>query len=149
MSHASGSGPKAQTTSPSRDIAAHYPDRQWSLPLRPKIIYELIKEAVVIRVERKLNSVDVVDALTDVFILRGPREYARSDNGAEFIPKKLSAWIGGVARVALSSLLAHRGKTDTARASSPDSEMSSSTAKRSTRSARPKASSKNGGVTTK
>ena len=25
-----------------------------------------------IRVDRKLNSVDVVDALTDLFILRGP-----------------------------------------------------------------------------
>ena len=28
-----------------------------------------------IRVKRKLNSVDVVDALTDLFILRGPPEY--------------------------------------------------------------------------
>jgi len=33
------------------------------------------------RMGRKLNSVDVVDALTDLFILRGPPEYIRSDNG--------------------------------------------------------------------
>ena len=33
-----------------------------------------------IRVDRKLNSTDVVDALTDLFILRGPPEYIRSDN---------------------------------------------------------------------
>ncbi|MCT4334893.1 hypothetical protein MU516_18830 [Paracoccus sp. YLB-12] len=33
-----------------------------------------------IRVERNLNSVDVVDALTDLFILRGPPAYVRSDN---------------------------------------------------------------------
>jgi len=34
----------------------------------------------VIRVKRKLNSVDVVDALTDLFILRGPPAFIRSDN---------------------------------------------------------------------
>jgi hypothetical protein len=33
-----------------------------------------------IRVDRKLNSTDVVDALTDLFILRGAPEYIRSDN---------------------------------------------------------------------
>ena len=49
-----------------------------------------------IRVKRKLNSVDVVDALTDLFILRGPPEYIRSDNGAEFIAKKVRVWIGAV-----------------------------------------------------
>ena len=57
---------------------------------------EFTKEALVIRVKRKLNSVDVVDALTDLFILRGPPEYIRSDNGAEFIAKKVCAWIGAV-----------------------------------------------------
>ncbi len=57
---------------------------------------EFTKEALVIRVKRKLNSVDVVDALTDLFILRGPPEYIRSDNGAEFIAKKVRAWIGAV-----------------------------------------------------
>ena len=60
------------------------------------IIDEFTKEALVIRVKRKLNSVDVVDALTDLFIMRGPPEYIRSDNGAEFIAKKVRAWIGAV-----------------------------------------------------
>ena len=60
------------------------------------IIDEFTKEALVIRVKRKLNSVDVVDALTDLFILRGPPEYIRSDNGAEFIAKRVRAWIGAV-----------------------------------------------------
>ena len=60
------------------------------------IIDEYTKEALVIKVKRKLNSVDVVDALTDLFILRGPPEYIRSDNGAEFIAKKVRAWIGAV-----------------------------------------------------
>lgn len=50
----------------------------------------------VIRVDRKLNSTDVVDALTDLFILRGPPAFIRSDNGAEFIAKKVRSWIGAV-----------------------------------------------------
>jgi putative transposase len=34
----------------------------------------------VIRVDRKLNSTEVIDALTDLFILRSPPEFMRSDN---------------------------------------------------------------------
>ncbi|EBA16100.1 transposase orfB [Roseobacter sp. SK209-2-6] len=34
-----------------------------------------------IRVDLKLNSTDVLDTLTDLFILRGPPQYIRSDNG--------------------------------------------------------------------
>ena len=73
------------------------------------IIDEFTKEALVIRVKRRLNSTDVVDALTNLFILRGPPEFIRSpsrglhanrcraaDNGAEFIAKKVRAWIGAV-----------------------------------------------------
>jgi putative transposase len=52
-------------------------------------IDEFTKEALVIRVKRRLNSTDVVDALTDLFILRGPPAFIRSDNGAEFIAKKV------------------------------------------------------------
>ena len=49
-----------------------------------------------IRVGRKLNSTDVVDALTDLFILRGPPECIRSDNGPVFIAQKVRDWIGAV-----------------------------------------------------
>jgi transposase InsO family protein len=48
-----------------------------------------------IRIDRKLNSTDVLDALTDLFILRGPPEYIRSDNGPEFIAQKVRDWIAG------------------------------------------------------
>ena len=44
------------------------------------IIDEFTKEALTIKVKRRLNSTDVVDALTDLFILRGPPEFIRSDN---------------------------------------------------------------------
>ena len=60
------------------------------------IIDEFTKEALVIRVNRRLNSTDVIDALTDLFILRGPPAFIRSDNGAEFIAKKVQGWIGAV-----------------------------------------------------
>ncbi|EDZ43448.1 integrase, catalytic region [Rhodobacteraceae bacterium HTCC2083] len=43
------------------------------------------RECLVIRVKRKLNSTKVVDALTDLFILRGVPGDIRSDNGPEFI----------------------------------------------------------------
>jgi transposase InsO family protein len=60
------------------------------------IIDEGAKEALAIRVKRKLNSTDVLDSLTDLFILRGPPEFIRSDNGAEFIAKNVRPWIGAV-----------------------------------------------------
>ena len=60
------------------------------------IIDEFTREALAIRVNRRLNSTDVVDALTDLFIMRGPAEFIRSHNGAEFIAKKVRAWIGAV-----------------------------------------------------
>ena len=34
--------------------------------------------------------------MTDLFNLRGPPAFIRSDNGAEFIDKNVRAWIGAV-----------------------------------------------------
>jgi len=47
-----------------------------------------------IRVKRKLNSTEVIDALTDLFILRGVPAYIRSDSGPEFIAQAVRDWIG-------------------------------------------------------
>jgi putative transposase len=60
------------------------------------IIDEFTREALMIRADRKLNSTDVVDALTDLFILRGTPEFIRSDNGPEFIAHKVRDWIAAV-----------------------------------------------------
>ena len=49
------------------------------------ILDEHSRECLAIRVKRKLNSTEVIDALTDLFILRGVPAYIRSDNGPEFI----------------------------------------------------------------
>ena len=60
------------------------------------IIDEHTKEVLMICVNRTLNSVSVVDALTDLFVLRGPPEHLRSDNGPEFVAKKVRTWIAAV-----------------------------------------------------
>ena len=44
------------------------------------IIDEYSRECLAIRVDRKLNSGSVIDALSDLFILRGVPSYIRSDN---------------------------------------------------------------------
>ena len=44
------------------------------------ILDEHSRECLAIRVKRKLNSTEVIDALTDLFILRGVPAYIRSDN---------------------------------------------------------------------
>jgi transposase InsO family protein len=51
------------------------------------------QECLAIRVKRKLNSTAVIDALTDLFILRGVPAYIRSDNGPEFIAEAVRDWI--------------------------------------------------------
>lgn len=60
------------------------------------ILDEFSRECLEIRVKRKLNSTDVVDALTDLFILRGIPAFIRSDNGPEFIAEIVRNWISAV-----------------------------------------------------
>jgi putative transposase len=57
------------------------------------VIDEFTRECIAIRVERKLKAVDVIDVLSDLFILRGVPAHIRSDNGPEFIAKALREWI--------------------------------------------------------
>ena len=49
------------------------------------IIDEFSRACLVIRVKRKLNSTNVIDALTDLFIVREIPGHIRSNNGPEFI----------------------------------------------------------------
>ena len=60
------------------------------------ILDEFSRECLAIRVDRKLNSVNVIDALTDLFILRGVPTFIRSDNGPEFIAQAVRDWIAAV-----------------------------------------------------
>lgn len=54
------------------------------------------RECIAIRVDRKLKATDVIDVLSDLFILRGIPGHIRSDNGPEFIAKALREWIAAV-----------------------------------------------------
>ena len=49
------------------------------------ILDEFSRECLAIKVERKLNSTDVISVLSDLFITRGIPAYIRSDNGPEFV----------------------------------------------------------------
>jgi transposase InsO family protein len=60
------------------------------------VIDEFTREALAIRVKRRLNSTDVLETLADLMILRGPPAYVRSDNGPEFIALALREWIAAV-----------------------------------------------------
>ncbi|WP_298938613.1 IS3 family transposase [uncultured Ruegeria sp.] len=60
------------------------------------ILDEYSRECLAIRVERKLNSTDVIDVLTDLFILRGAPSFIRSDNGPEFVAQAVRDWIAAV-----------------------------------------------------
>jgi len=60
------------------------------------IIDEFTRECLMIRVKRKLNSLDVIDVLTDLFILRGVPAFIRSDNGPEFVAETVREWITAV-----------------------------------------------------
>ena len=60
------------------------------------VIDEFTRESLAIRVKRKLNSTDVIDVLSDQFILRGVPGHIRSDNGPEFVAKAVREWIATV-----------------------------------------------------
>jgi transposase InsO family protein len=60
------------------------------------VIDEFTHECLAIRVNRKLKAIDVIDVLSDLFILRGVPGHIRSDNGAQFIAKVVQEWIAAV-----------------------------------------------------
>lgn len=60
------------------------------------VIDEFTQECIAIRIDRKLKSTDVIDVLSDLFILRGVPGHVRSDNGPEFVAKAVREWITAV-----------------------------------------------------
>ena len=70
------------------------------------LIDEYTRECLALRVERRLNSLEVIDTLADVMLERGIPEHIRSDNGPEFIARELQNWL---ARVGTRTLYIERG----------------------------------------
>ena len=102
------------------------------------VIDEFTRECLAIRVGRRLRSTDVLDVLSDLFILRGVPGYIRSDSGPEFIARAVQAWITAVgARTAYITPAAPR-RTAIARALTPGSATNCWTERSSTASRRPR-----------
>jgi len=57
------------------------------------LIDEFTRECLAIDVARKLNSDDVLERLSDLFIRRGVPKHIRSDNGSEFTATKVREWL--------------------------------------------------------
>lgn len=63
-------------------------------PLRMlTLIDEFTRECLAIDVARRLDSEDVLERLSDLFVRRGVPKHIRSDNGAEFTAHKVTRWL--------------------------------------------------------
>ena len=58
------------------------------------LIDEYTRECLALRVARRLGSLQVIDTLADVMLVRGIPEHIGSDNGPEFIAEELRKWLG-------------------------------------------------------
>ncbi len=57
------------------------------------VIDEHTRECLAIRTERRQNQETVLETLSDLFLLHGPPEHLRSDNGAEFTATAVREWL--------------------------------------------------------
>ena len=57
------------------------------------LVDEYTREALAIKVARRLNSVNVIEAMTDVMLVKGVPEHIRSDNGPEMTAKIIRDWL--------------------------------------------------------
>ena len=60
------------------------------------VIDEYSRECLALRVARRLKSYDVLDVLSDLFIIHGTPDYIRSDNGSEFTAQALRDWLNAL-----------------------------------------------------
>lgn len=89
-------------------LRAVYPNHVWSYDFVEdrthegrkyrmlNIIDEFTHKCLAIQTDRRLKSIDVIDVLSDLFILRGVPGHIRSDNGPEFIARTVQEWIAAV-----------------------------------------------------
>ncbi len=60
------------------------------------IVDEFTREALAIRVDRKLGSAEVLETLAELMLERGVPAHTRSDNGPEFVAQAVRDWITAV-----------------------------------------------------
>ena len=86
-------------------LRPEYPNHVWSYDFvqdrthdgRPfrilNIIDEYTKECLASYTKRRINSQDVILVLAELFLAKGIPKHIRSDNGPEFIAKRLVKWL--------------------------------------------------------
>jgi len=86
-------------------LRPEYPKHVWSYdfmldrtsnrkPMRIlNIIDEFSRECLAIRIDRNLNSHDLIELMTELFVARGTPDFIRSDNGSEFTSKIIRGWL--------------------------------------------------------
>jgi len=57
------------------------------------IVDEFTRECLVLEVQRSIRSVDVIDLLAELFLIRGLPKHIRSDNGPEFISNAIKRYL--------------------------------------------------------
>jgi transposase InsO family protein len=57
------------------------------------IVDEYTRRCITLDVGRSMNSEQVIDRLSELFVMYGPPEHVRSDNGPEFIAQAISQWL--------------------------------------------------------
>ena len=57
------------------------------------IVDEFTRECLALEVERSITSLEVIDLLAELFIIRGVPRYIRSDNGPEFIANAVRSYL--------------------------------------------------------
>jgi putative transposase len=57
------------------------------------VIDEFSRESLATEPRRRFTSIDVIEELTNLFILHGRPEHIRSDNGLEFTSKAIRKWL--------------------------------------------------------
>jgi len=57
------------------------------------IVDEFTRECLCLKVARSITSEDVIDALAELFAMRGVPQHVRSDNGPEFIALAIQKWL--------------------------------------------------------
>jgi transposase InsO family protein len=60
------------------------------------IVDEFTRECLTLKVARSITSEDVIDALAELFAMRGVPQHIRSDNGPEFVALAIQKWLGQV-----------------------------------------------------
>ncbi len=88
-----------------RDVEASLRARVWSLDFLHErteygqklkiltVIDEYSRESLEIRVEKRMTSLDVMETLDELMFEHGVPRYVRTDNGPEFVAKRLQRWL--------------------------------------------------------